>query len=100
MTSHTTGPWVVDDGVDSIENMADCLLCEKDAQERWIAVGVEDEDGYSESLAYCHPANALLISKAPEMFQLLQEAFNVLMEVPWGGSRCQEHGNNTTVDEG
>lgn len=64
----TKGKWIVDEGVDTIENMIDCLKENQD----WIAVGVADEDGYAESVAYCHPANAQAIAALPDLIEALK----------------------------
>jgi len=77
----TKGPWIIDKaGTDCIENMADCLLKWQPPEHQWIAVGIEDKDGYAESVAYCHPRNANLIVKAPEMYDLLSEMVDGLKE--------------------
>ena len=67
----TQGPWFVDSGNDSIENMIDCLSADVGTDREWVAVGLHDEDGYSESVAYCHPDNAPLIASAPDMHEIL-----------------------------
>ena len=67
----TKGPWTVDEGTDSIENMAQCLQENQGTDREWIAVGIRDEDGYAESVAYCHPDNTRLISAAPELYNIL-----------------------------
>lgn len=64
----TKGEWVVDDaGVDCVENMSDCLLNGEGTDDEWIAVGIEDGEGYSASLAYCHADNAHIIAAAPNL---------------------------------
>lgn len=55
---HTPEPWVIDDGIDDPENMADELLRNAGEENEWIAIGIADEEGYAESVAYCHPNNA------------------------------------------
>lgn len=70
---HTPGPWFVDDGChDDVENMRHQLLRGKETENEWIAVGLNDSDGYSESVAYCHPMNAPLIAAAPELLEALR----------------------------
>ena len=65
---NTPGPWVTDvNSVDSPANMAACL---EDSKCEWIAVGIEDKDGYAESVAYCHPCNAAAISKVPDLIDI------------------------------
>ena len=83
--AHTPGPWIVDDGTDSTENMSEVILEDKGTDREWIAVGIADNDGYAESVAYCHPDNAHLIAAAPEML----EALTTLARThPNGVSRC------------
>lgn len=67
-TQHTPGHWVIDDGFVRTEDM----IYSMKSNPTWLAVGIEDEDGFAESVAYCHPDNAMLISAAPEMLQALQ----------------------------
>jgi len=53
---------VVDqDGCDTINNMIEQLGAQDSG---WIAIGIEDADGYAESIAYCHEINAPLIVEA------------------------------------
>lgn len=71
-SQHTPGPWVTDsDGVDSPSNMAECLINDAGSDREWVAVGIKDEDGYAESVAYCHPKNADLISASTDMLEAL-----------------------------
>ena len=58
MSKHTPEPWVVDDGIDCPENMADEILRNAGEENEWVAVGIEDEEGYASSVAYCHPNNS------------------------------------------
>ena len=77
---HTPGPWILNDGTDYLQNMADFLFAGKETDQEWTAVGTSDADGYAESVAYCHPDNARLISAAPDMLAALQQmerAFNI-----------------------
>lgn len=67
-TPHTPGPWIVDDWLVRPQDMRDQL----DNDSEWVAVGIGDEDGYAESVAYCHLANARLIAAAPELLHALQ----------------------------
>lgn len=72
---HTGGPWVVNDGLIRQQDMIDCLFLDLEAPERhWAAVGVEDAEGYAESVAYCHPDNANLVAAAPSMLAALRLA--------------------------
>ena len=64
-TSHTPGPWIVDDWLVRPQDMRDQL----DNDSEWVAVGIGDEDGYAESVAYCHLANARLIAAAPQLLE-------------------------------
>lgn len=79
---HTQGPWHVDEGVDSIENMKQCLQDSLSLEQPWVAVGIHDTDGYAESVAYCHRSNAQLIADAPEMLELLQKIAGLLEDHP------------------
>ncbi len=58
MSKHTPEPWVVDDGIDSPENMADEIMRNAGEEHEWVAIGIEDEEGYASSVAYCHPMNS------------------------------------------
>ena len=76
----TPRPWVVDDGTDSIDNMADCLRTDKGTEREWVAVGICDGDGYAESVAYCHPDNAALIVHAVNTFDEAKAALEATIK--------------------
>lgn len=49
----------------------------------WLASGIADEEGFAESVAYCHPANAPLIAAAPALLfalQAIDKALSGVME--------------------
>lgn len=80
---HTPGPWVADtDNWDLIDNMIRCLKEGKGTRREWMAVGKNDNDGYAESLAYCHPKNAALIAAAPDLLEALKAAAYFIENVP------------------
>jgi hypothetical protein len=70
-TKHTPTPYVVDDGTDTRDNMAACLM---DPACEWVAIGIEDGEGYAESVAYCHPNNAPFIVRACNSHEALCDA--------------------------
>jgi hypothetical protein len=67
-TTHTPGPWFVDDAVDTT-HLAACMI----ANPSWVAI--EDTDPYGGHLAYCHPDNAPIIAEAPAMLAALRDAY-------------------------
>jgi hypothetical protein len=70
---HTQGEWIVDDGFQRQQEHIAALTDDLGNPDRhWVAVGIADEDGFAESVAYCHPDNAPLISSAPELLAALQ----------------------------
>lgn len=79
--NHTPGPFIIDDGLVTPENMIDSIR----ANPTWVAVGIADEDGYAESVAYCHPMNAPLFAAAPEMLHALKLAAEELNKM---GCEC------------
>jgi hypothetical protein len=78
MSKHSPGPWIINDGTDYPENMGRCILSDAGTDREWTAVGIADKDGYAESVAYCHPDNAPLVSAAPEMLDALRLAHKAL----------------------
>jgi len=66
--SYSPGHWVVDDGVDSIDNMICCLKGSPGTPDEWVAVRIQAHDGYAETVAYCHPDNARLVAAVPKLF--------------------------------
>ena len=73
MGKHTPGPYLKDEGLaDSIDNMRDCLKRGEGTKEEWEAIGVGDKDGYAESIAYCHPNNANILSASWDMLEALK----------------------------
>lgn len=56
----TTGPFVIEEGFVRPQDMAEQLL--DPHNEKWVAVGYEDADGYAASVAYCHPDLATKIA--------------------------------------
>jgi hypothetical protein len=74
-TKHSATPWVEDENcTDDVDNMVACLLAGKGTAREWVAIGIEDADGYAESVAYCHPDNAPLIVRAWNAYDVLVEA--------------------------
>lgn len=78
MTNNTTKnatprPWTIDkNGTDSVENMAEQIK-----KGDWMAIGIEDREGYAESVAYCHPNNAALIVRAVNRDHVFEELLEV-----------------------
>lgn len=56
--------------------MRDVLAVDEGTPREWIAVGIEDENGYAESVAYCHPDNAPAIAAVPKLVECLKEIAN------------------------
>jgi hypothetical protein len=79
MSSHTPGPYLVDDGFISIQQQADCLIKGIGTEREWTAIGITDQDGgVAEVVALCHPINAHLIAAAPELLEALQSSVGCL----------------------
>ena len=76
-TQHTPGPWVIDDGLIRAEEMAAAI----ESNPTWVAVGINDEDGFAASVAYCHPINASLIAATPDLLSALQSSADWLDEL-------------------
>lgn len=56
-------PWVVDVGsVADMKTQAQILTANVGTDREWVAVGIEDEDGFAEVVALTHPSNAPLIA--------------------------------------
>ena len=71
---HTPGPWVEDDfGCSGAHHCG-----ENPPPEDWTCVGIEDDSGFAEVIAYCHPDNAPLIALAPELAAALRETVAAL----------------------
>ncbi len=73
---HTPGPWVVDDGMVTMEDQAQQLKEDIGTKRQWVAIGLEDEDGFSEVVALAHPSNALLIASAPDLLETCKQLLN------------------------
>lgn len=71
MSAHTPGPWCQDDGYVLMEDQAANLIADIGTDREWVAIGIHDDEGFSEVVALSHPINASLISAAPEMFAVL-----------------------------
>lgn len=70
----TQGDFVVDDQhIVGPEEMSNSLLLDKGSSREWVAVGLNDEDGFAECVAYCHPMNALAISLVPQLIKEVLE---------------------------
>jgi len=70
----TPGPWIVDDGLIDLQGQACMLLEHIGTKNEWVAIGINDEDGFAAVVALTHSVNAHLIAKAP----LLLECRNLL----------------------
>lgn len=70
-TQNTPGPWAIDDGMCRIEDQADFLLNDIGTEREWVCVRINDEDGFAEVVALCHPLNAPLVAAAPELLTAL-----------------------------
>lgn len=79
---HTAEPWVSDGaGFDDIDNMIRCLEDDKGTDREWQAIGISDEDGYAESVAYCHPMNAPRITGCVNGCKGIQDPANTVPEL-------------------
>jgi hypothetical protein len=75
----TPGPWIRESGCLSRADMAEQLLDPMNTA--WVAVGVQDEDGYAASVAYCHPLNAKAIAAVPELLAALEKIESELADI-------------------
>lgn len=82
MSEHTPKPWVIDDGLIRPKDMAERLTEDDGPEKDWVAVGIEDHEGFAASVAYCHPINAKLIAAAPELLATLDLAMKTLSNIP------------------
>lgn len=73
-----TPGWVIDDGLVSMEDQAEMLKADIGTEREWVAIGIEDEDGFAEVVALAHPVNARLIASAPKLLKSAKEALNAL----------------------
>ena len=70
-------PYVVDDGLIRQQDMIDVLTADIPNHERhWAAIGIADEDGFAESVAYCHPSNQAYLAHAANVVPELVAALN------------------------
>lgn len=60
----TPTPWTIDDGALTPQDIVEIIKFEEGTGAPWVAIGIEDEDGFAECVAYAHPNNAALIVKA------------------------------------
>lgn len=60
-TKHTAEPWTLDDGIVGPEQMVQGIQDGAGTDNEWIALGLDDEDGFAECTAYAHPSNAARI---------------------------------------
>lgn len=74
--NHTPGPWVVNGADGSLmvgmEEQAFFIKDNIGTGKEWIAVGINDREGFAEVVALCHPINAPLIAAAPELLAACQ----------------------------
>lgn len=71
-TNHTPGPWRVEGGTVLIEDQARILAEDVGTDREWVCVGINDEEGFAEVLALCHPINSALIASAPDLLDALR----------------------------
>ena len=64
-----TEKWVIDDGMVRMSNQASILIDDIGTERQWVAIGIEDEDGFAEVVALAHPINARLIASAPDLLE-------------------------------
>lgn len=77
----TGSEWTVDDGLMGQQDHIDRLTEDLSNPDRhWVAVGISDEDGFAESVAYCHPENAKFIAAAPAMSKALNKLLTVAVK--------------------
>lgn len=68
---HTPGKWSIDTNrMVSINDAAQ--------SDNWVAVGLSDDDGFSEIVAMTTPENAPLITAAPEMYEAITKSLEWL----------------------
>jgi hypothetical protein len=69
----TPGEWIVNDGLLQQQDLIDALTADlQEPSRHWTAVGIEDKEGYAESVAYCHPMNAQAIAALPKLLEALE----------------------------
>jgi len=75
---HTPGPWIVDNGMVTMDDQAQQLKEDIGTERQWVAIGIEDEEGFSEVVALAHPSNAHLIATAPNLLEACEIAKSTL----------------------
>ena len=71
----TPGERVIDDGfATDMQTQADYLIEGIGTDLEWVAIGVEDEDGFAAVVALAHPTNAQAIALAHNLMPTLLEA--------------------------
>jgi len=88
-TMFTPGPYVIDEA-----GTVDQAVPHPD----WTAIGVTDGDGVSEVVAYCAPANAPLLSSAPDLFAACQAAYVRLLSLGQYRGRVRMAGQRELSD--
>lgn len=73
----TSLPYMLDDGLLRQQDLIDQLTLDLPNPDRhWTALGIEDSEGYAESVAYVHPNNAAYLAHAANVLPDLVTALD------------------------
>lgn len=91
VVSHTPGEWKLDkEQMVSMRDQAQMLLDDIGTDREWVAVGLEDCDGFAEVIAMTHPQNARLIAAAPDLLEACKAVWDYEDDKPMPGTRGYE----------
>ena len=71
---HTPGPWHIDDGFVRMDDQVVMLQKNIGTKAEWVAVGINDTEGFAEVVALCHPINAPVVAAVPDLLAACIEA--------------------------